>query len=213
MHDDDNDDYTVESTTGEYGDDGMGDVELGDGTDVENPNLTTQPPRPTYSPAPSPSSGESTKVWYQKTSFQYESFLQGMLQEQESIDGSNLASLFCESQDMILCGYDDYCPDGQGYDPHPGGPADLQMYWDNALEESQWAPYSYRTSLGSSVVNGGDWVQVGTISEMDGGGPETNYGRCYTYANMNANPNMISADIEESVAEDHMEWILCCQDR
>jgi hypothetical protein len=118
--------------------DATGDVELGDGTDVEDPNWTTQPPRPT---SVSASSGGSTAMaWYRRMSTKYGPFFEdssdGM--RTSTIDLSNLASLFCILVDMVLCGYDNYCPDGRGYDPYPGGPAEWHDMYD-ALEESQRA--------------------------------------------------------------------------
>ncbi len=73
-YDDDNDDDDVvavdgtEETTEEEedgdDDDAAGDVELGDGTDVEDPNWTTQLP---HSTSASASSGGSTAMaWYQR---------------------------------------------------------------------------------------------------------------------------------------------------
>ena len=69
----------------------------------------------------------------------------GLYRRDENINLSNLASLFCISVDMVLCGYNDYCPDGRGYDPYPGGPAELHDMYD-ALEESQRALCSYGTA-------------------------------------------------------------------
>ncbi|KAL3808817.1 hypothetical protein ACHAXA_001126 [Cyclostephanos tholiformis] len=192
-HDDSNDDYTVPI-------DVVGDDETGE---------TVSSPSSSSSSSSSLSSSKS-RAWFQRTSVQYSNFLETMLQEAGTIDEANLAGEFCDAQDMTLCGYDDYCPNGRGHDPYPGGPIDEQIeYWGNALEESQWAPYSYRTSTGS-IVDDGDWVQVGTISEEDGGGQDLGYGRCYTYAFMISNPNTIQSKIEDAVAEDHRVWILCC---
>ena len=78
-YDDDNDDDDVvvvdgtEETTEEEedgdDDDAAGDVELGDGTDVEDPNWTTQPP---HSTSASASSGGSTAMaWYRRMSTKY----------------------------------------------------------------------------------------------------------------------------------------------
>ncbi len=81
-YDDDNDDVVavdgMEETTEEEedgdDDDVAGDVELGDGTDVEDPNWTTQPPRPTSA---SVSSGGSTAMaWYRRMSTKYAPFFE-----------------------------------------------------------------------------------------------------------------------------------------
>ena len=93
-----------------------------------------------------------------------------MLQEAGTIDEANLAGEFCDAQDMTLCGYDDYCPNGRGHDPYPGGPIDEQIkYWDNALEESQRAPFCHLMGSFFSRQRGGVAPVLLDVGEVGGG--------------------------------------------
>ena len=101
-YDDDNDDDDVvavdgtEETTEEEedgdDDDAAGDVELGDGTDVEDPNWTTQPP---HSTSASASSGGSTAMaWYRRMSTKYAAVFE------DSTDGMRTST--CPVQPRIV---------------------------------------------------------------------------------------------------------------
>jgi hypothetical protein len=99
-YDDDNDDVVAvdgtEETTEEEkdgdNDDAAGDVELGDGTDVEDPNWTTQPPRPTSASASS--GGSTVMAWYRRISTKYAPFFE------DSTDG--MRTLTCPPCIVVL---------------------------------------------------------------------------------------------------------------
>ena len=210
------------------GESGGGDVEVGDGTDVEDPDIVTQPPRPSSPPATASEEEEegSQPRWYETSQQEYQSFLSLDLQDHD-------ADRFCISLDMALCRYDEYCPNGEGGSPHAGGPPSLLLSsstgdshtW-STLEETQWAPYRDANPVADDGGGGdqaGGWVQVGIVPEVDGGGEDVGYGRCYTYADWNnvvpsssasTSTAAAAADgIEDVVSEDHRSWILCCRDR
>ena len=168
--------------------------------------------------AASPSSASGGPRWFQTSQQEYESFLSLALQDYD--DPVSLAGLFCDSQDMALCGYDEYCPGGRGGEPHNGGPPSLLLSstgdshtW-STLEETQWAPFrnGYPPDDGQDGYDGGDggWVQVGIIPDVDGGGVDVGYGRCYTFSDW---IGIEDDGIEDIVTEDHRRWILCCRDR
>lgn len=183
---------------------GEGDIETGDPLENSPEIEVVQPNRPEEGSQElqRPPSGDGSPQWFQTTHEAYQEYLKFNAEENADIHSYDTAGLFCTSQNLQLCTYDVYCPNGQGTDPYPGGPPLPESHTFNTLEESQWAPYNSNSNMQES-----DWVQVGTTSESDGGDVDNNFGRCYNYNKWSNG----MGDIVDVVSEDSRRWILCCE--
>ena len=109
-------------------------------SDTSGQTTTTTTPSPTSKPttnAPTQPHPLNPK-WYQTTHADYQSFADA----NEGNEGSHdwhIAQLLCSKQNLALCGYDAYCPSGQGGDSFRGGPP--PMHNSASLEETQWSPF------------------------------------------------------------------------
>merc|ERR1719491_380954 len=117
------------------------------------------------------------------------------------------ANMLCSRQDKFLCGYDAYCPNGQGGAPFGGGPP--KLYNSDELEETQWSPFYPADDAPEERegVEGSHWVQVGRLPEGDGGSDDNDFGRCWRYGDYYAGSGV---DIEDVWEGEHRVWILCC---
>ena len=100
----------------------------------------TTTPSPTSKPttnAPTPPHPLNPK-WYQTTHADYQSFADANEGNEGSQHDWHIAQLLCSKQNLALCGYDAYCPSGQG-DVFGGGPP--PMHNSASLEETQWSPF------------------------------------------------------------------------
>ena len=101
----------------------------------------TTTPSPTSKPttnAPTPPHPLNPK-WYQTTHADYQSFADANEGNEGSQHDWHIAQLLCSKQNLALCGYDAYCPSGQGSDAFGGGPP--PMHNSASLEETQWSPF------------------------------------------------------------------------
>lgn len=100
----------------------------------------TTTPSPTSKPttnAPTPPHPLNPK-WYQTTHADYQSFADANEGNEGSQHDWHIAQLLCSKQNLALCGYDAYCPSGQGGDAFGGPPP---MHNSASLEETQWSPF------------------------------------------------------------------------
>eukprot|EP00571_Detonula_confervacea_P013403 CAMPEP_0172302862 /NCGR_PEP_ID=MMETSP1058-20130122/4506_1 /TAXON_ID=83371 /ORGANISM="Detonula confervacea, Strain CCMP 353" /LENGTH=313 /DNA_ID=CAMNT_0013013505 /DNA_START=41 /DNA_END=982 /DNA_ORIENTATION=+ len=176
-------------------------------------------PDPTPNPTPKPTTAKSTDAptephpfnpqWFQTTHEDYQQRLD-LNEQAEASEGNGmhtytLAASFCTEQKLWLCGYDSYCPNGQGSNPFNGGPPKAPN--SNTLEETQWAPFY--TGDHSEVAAGKNWVQIGLIPASEEGTVENGFGKCSTYDDWYSG---VGEDIEDSKwEEEHRMWILCCE--
>lgn len=82
----------------------------------------TTTPSPTSKPttnAPTPPHPLNPK-WYQTTHADYQSFADANEGNEGSQHDWHIAQLLCSKQNLALCGYDAYCPSGQGADAFGG---------------------------------------------------------------------------------------------
>ena len=82
----------------------------------------TTTPSPTSKPttnAPTPPHPLNPK-WYQTTHADYQSFADANEGNEGSQHDWHIAQLLCSKQNLALCGYDAYCPSGQGGDEFGG---------------------------------------------------------------------------------------------
>lgn len=192
-------------------------------------------------PAPSPSSSSSSSTstsssgssssssstennennnkpkWFTTNHEQYKSILMMHQSYGKELHSHSIAGFFCQELNMILCSYEDYCPNGIRNDPYEGPHDGSHLGWD-ASQAEQWAPYM--SNEGSSADERIDWVQVGTMPEYEDGTYENRYGRCYSFLAWENSDNDGSdngdgsgMDIEDFIETNHRRWILCCHNK
>lgn len=86
-----------------------------------------------------------------------------------------MADRMCTMQNMRLCEYEAYCPNGQGAVPFQGGPPKLHNH--DTLEETQWSPFT-----GASYTRdpkGSHWIQIGHLAADKGGSEENGFIQCW----------------------------------
>ncbi|KAL7536347.1 hypothetical protein ACHAWF_005441 [Thalassiosira exigua] len=169
---------------------------------VPAPAVTPPPVEPTAPPGPDYSQEVGTRNprWFHTGHDAYES-IAGSQYNQEH-HSFTLAGLFCHTQDMAMCSYDDICPRGQSRPPFRGGPPGIED------DGKQWAPFITEGVSNASSQAGGTWVMVGTIPEDDGGTVENMLGNCWTWSEW---MNGLGMDIEDSYPEENRRWVLCCE--
>lgn len=192
---------------------GIGAESIGGGT-PSIPNDST--PNPTPNPSPKPSTVQPTSVqptgvptephpfnpkWFQTTHSEYQSLV-GL--SSDTMHSNTIAASFCFMQDLWLCGYESYCPNGQGNDSFNGGPPKAHN-WET-LEQTQWAPF-YNGDH-SDIAAGKNWVQIGLIPASAEGTVENSFGKCSTFDDWYSGAEK---DIEDKWEEKHTMWILCCE--
>lgn len=115
-----------------------------------------------------------------------------------------LAGLFCHTQSLFLCTYNDYCPSGRGSDPYTGGDIGPHINPGSVGPVNQWAPmYSDDVSYNGSL---NDWVQVGEITY--GEEEDEEHGKCWSYNDWTRGSG---GDIVDVWNMRHRNWILCCE--
>ena len=77
-------------------------------------------------------------------------------------------------QNMRLCEYEAYCPNGQGAVPFQGGPPKLHNH--DTLEETQWSPF---TGPSTRDPKGSHWIQIGHLAADKGGSEENGFIQCW----------------------------------
>ena len=91
-------------------------------SDSSGQTATTTTPSPTSKPttnAPTQPHPLNPK-WYQTTHADYQSFADANEGNEGSQHDWHIAQLLCSKQNLVLCGYDAYCPSGQGADAFGG---------------------------------------------------------------------------------------------
>ena len=195
---------------------GDGDEELGeplehspnDKDDSDEETMTGQqtPPSNQDPPTEIEEINQFNPQWFETSHMDYQELFSDPANEQ--LHSHALAGLFCVSQDLFLCSYEDYCPNGIESTPFAGGPPDSVSNSWSTIEEVQWAPLYTDDTDAEFSNSGGAWVQVGKVPESDGGDEDNGYAQCWDYDDW---MNGEGVDIETIWDEDHRRWILCCE--
>ena len=141
--------------------------------------------------------------WFQTSDPAYGNIMNNEVNSE--LHSHTLAGLFCHTQDMFLCTYQDYCWGGQGSWPYMTTGAESEnVIGPHSNAQSgppvQWAPmYSDDVSSDGSE---NDWVQVG---KLDYNGEA---GTCWGYRDWTRG---YGGDIEDSTEIPNRMWILCCE--
>mmetsp|Transcript_8093 Transcript_8093/g.14626 ORF Transcript_8093/g.14626 Transcript_8093/m.14626 type:complete len:461 (-) Transcript_8093:175-1557(-) len=172
------------------------------------PSPTTDKPTEPHAPNPQ---------WFQTSGAQYQTYLSNH-NEMGGDHSHILSALFCIKQNLSLCSFNEYCPNGQGSDPYQGGPKTATATWNtppDSLEKIQWAPIIVTSETDAQTAEaGGHWVQVGTIPQSDEGSVDNGFGKCWTWEEWSgAGENGLAVDLEVEWGEDHRRWILCCDEK
>ena len=189
------------------------DEEVGEPLENDFEELTQPPRGPSSSITPAPTWGgdDSEQLerpqypkWYQTTHSVYQDYIQLHTElNANNMHSYDIAGLFCQSLDLVLCPLNVYCPNGQGSNPYSGGPPKPEEHSFNTFEQVQWAPFNTNSNIQEN-----DWVQVGTMPESEDGNEDNNYGKCYEY---DIWFNGIGGDIEDAWSAEHRRWMLCCE--
>lgn len=189
--------------------------------------ITNNPTRnPTPNPTPNPTADEPTTnkpttiqptssptephplnpQWFQTTHADYKEIDTAMTDDGPDGDAHSfrVAQNMCYLQDLELCPYDAYCPNGKGHDPFNGGPPKTSNW--GTLKETQWAPF-YSPDQYTGVDIGKHWVQIGLIPASQGGDNDNDFVKCWSHEDWYAGGG---EDVENIWEEEHRMWILCC---
>ena len=115
-----------------------------DNMNAQSSDSSGQTATTTPSPTSKPTTNAPTQPhplnpkWYQTTHADYQSFADANEGNEGSQHDWHIAQLLCSKQNLALCGYDAYCPSGQGGDAFGGPPP---MHNSASLEETQWSPF------------------------------------------------------------------------
>ena len=157
--------------------------------------------------------------WFRTTQPQYQNFLAfhevildrmaagGRDDVARSRSAHALAGAFCAERGRRLCSYAEYCAGGRGGSPAAGRDADPDG-WNTleSLETAQWAPFAVAPA--AAAMEAAAWVQVGEVSESEGGDEDNSQGRCWTWGEWTGGRE--EGDVAAAWGEEHRRWILCC---
>ena len=182
-----------------------------DDTDTKLVSTPPPTPNPTDAPTSKPATSAPTKPdplnpkWYSKTHREYQRLIDMHEETGAIIHTYDVAGMLCQKEDLWLCPYDSYCPNGKGSDPFNGGPPETHN--SDTLEETQWAPF-YPGGSYENVEQGAHWVQIGTLSKDDGGTENNDFIKCWTYDDWYGGHDLDITDLWE---DKNRFWILCCE--
>eukprot|EP00578_Thalassiosira_sp_NH16_P003410 CAMPEP_0181139536 /NCGR_PEP_ID=MMETSP1071-20121207/34833_1 /TAXON_ID=35127 /ORGANISM="Thalassiosira sp., Strain NH16" /LENGTH=661 /DNA_ID=CAMNT_0023226447 /DNA_START=47 /DNA_END=2032 /DNA_ORIENTATION=+ len=166
----------------------------------------TPPPTPPKTTEPHPLRPQ----WLQTTNADYQQMLTQYEEQGNDLHSYRIAQQTCSRNNLKLCDYDVYCPRGQGGELYGGGPPMVHNY--DELRETQWAPFMHGVDANHQAEDPAktSWVQIGKISEDDGGREENDFVKCWRYEDWYQG-NEVNIEDGEWGEEEHRMWMLCCE--